>query len=281
LDPRTPPGGVWIRYARPLPKAPARAHRRVVAEASPTVARFALASKVLPLVTETVAVAELVRDALQARYGRLHGGAASIVLSGKSRDGTPLRGHGHAHYLPADEDGDGRLDTLTVFAPMGFDAEGRAALTDLRELRRQSDPYPLRVLLLALGDDSVGGPVLEGASVWVSATPFLLARHPKRGRDGPEDQLALDLTRRGLSQPVRVERLAACDCGSHRFRWLEFRRWRRSGSGPAVGSGFGFRLTFAEPVRGPITLGYGSHFGLGLFLPEGQRSVSASGGANT
>jgi CRISPR-associated protein Csb2 len=29
-----------------------------------------------------------------------------------------------------------------------------------------------------------------------------------------------------------------------------------------------FRLTFRQPVRGPIALGYSSHFGLGLFLPE-------------
>ena len=33
--------------------------------------------------------------------------------------------------------------------------------------------------------------------------------------------------------------------------------------------GIGVRLTFPEEVRGPLTLGYGSHFGLGQFVPEG------------
>jgi hypothetical protein len=30
----------------------------------------------------------------------------------------------------------------------------------------------------------------------------------------------------------------------------------------------GFRLSFSEPVFGPIALGYGCHFGLGQFVPE-------------
>lgn len=29
--------------------------------------------------------------------------------------------------------------------------------------------------------------------------------------------------------------------------------------------GFGLRLEFAEPVAGPLMLGYASHYGLGLF----------------
>jgi CRISPR-associated protein Csb2 len=33
--------------------------------------------------------------------------------------------------------------------------------------------------------------------------------------------------------------------------------------------GLSLRLTFEQPVRGPIALGFGSHFGLGLFEPEG------------
>jgi len=31
--------------------------------------------------------------------------------------------------------------------------------------------------------------------------------------------------------------------------------------------GFGFEVVFSEPVRGPIALGYGCHFGLGQFVP--------------
>ena len=33
------------------------------------------------------------------------------------------------------------------------------------------------------------------------------------------------------------------------------------------GSGNAFTITFPEPISGPLALGYGSHFGLGLFQP--------------
>ncbi len=38
----------------------------------------------------------------------------------------------------------------------------------------------------------------------------------------------------------------------------------RSGARRLAGA---FRLTFARPVRGPIALGWSSHFGMGLFVP--------------
>jgi len=44
------------------------------------------------------------------------------ALWGKDEHGQPRTGHEHAFFLPADEDHDGRVDHLTVFAPMGFSA---------------------------------------------------------------------------------------------------------------------------------------------------------------
>ena len=46
----------------------------------------------------------------------------------------------------------------------------------------------------------------------------------------------------------------------------DFFRWRGHGS---VGNdkAYTVQLKFKKPVRGPITLGYASHFGLGLFVP--------------
>lgn len=34
--------------------------------------------------------------------------------------------------------------------------------------------------------------------------------------------------------------------------------------------GYGFRITFPDSVDGPLALGYGAHFGLGLFIPADQ-----------
>ena len=216
-----------------------------------------------------LSVAELARDAVQAQYGRRHDGASSPIFSGKNPRGKPRRGHAHAHYLPEDTNGDGRVDLLTIWAPEGFGPGECAALAGLRELRRAQDPYPLHVTLVALLEARPAGGLFGPAACWESATPFLLPRHPKRnGKDSPEDQLELELRRRGLPSPVSIKVLPPYRPGGRRpVHWLEFRRWRRRGRAPAVARGYGFRIEFQEPVLGPIALGYGSHFGLGLFSP--------------
>ncbi len=48
----------------------------------------------------------------------------------------------------------------------------------------------------------------------------------------------------------------------------QFQNQRFHGEGSrGVQIGTAFKLTFAAPVPGPLALGYGSHFGLGLFVP--------------
>mgnify|MGYP003428794747 FL=1 len=67
--------------------------------------------------------------------------------------------------------------------------------------------------------------------------------------------------------PERVEPLDYAKISGKKVRWLEFRRFRNRGGGQLADSrGFGFEIVFAEPVRGPIALGYGCHFGLGQFV---------------
>ena len=52
------------------------------------------------------------------------------------------------------------------------------------------------------------------------------------------------------------------------------RRRKHGGSDPPLDQGYGVRITFSEPVSGPLVLGYGSHFGLGLF-ERADNSTSA------
>ena len=70
-------------------------------------------------------MAEAARRVLMGIYGRLTEKdgvrGRSTILSGKDAQNQPLIGHRHAHYLPTDEDGDGRLDHLTIFATSGLD----------------------------------------------------------------------------------------------------------------------------------------------------------------
>jgi CRISPR-associated protein Csb2 len=103
----------------------------------------------------------------------------SQVFSGKDAAGPPLVGHQHAYYLPSDEDGDGRIDHLTVYAEMGFDAHEVAALDRFRQLP-WGEGEPLRLLLVGLGKvaDLRAAPLAESL-VWESAPPFVASRYPK------------------------------------------------------------------------------------------------------
>jgi CRISPR-associated protein Csb2 len=282
-----PPGARWVEYARsrralepdPLPR---RSHRQLPAL---TLARYALDARPLPLLTDAVVVGHLARRALMSQYGRLTGRGKSRVFSGKSEEGRPLEGHRHAHYLCTDEDDNGRIDHLTIWAEDGFLEQEQRALGALTALSERDGEPEVRLLLLGLatrGEAEAAVPRLFGsARVWRSLTPFVPLRHPKRHRDGrpkldeqgrqvdgPEDQLLLELHRRGLPGPASVEPLPRARIGGREWRWLEFRQRRPGGNGAAFGHGIGFRLTFDEPVEGPLALGYGCHFGLGLFVAE-------------
>ncbi|MEW5748965.1 MAG: type I-U CRISPR-associated protein Csb2 [Candidatus Thermoplasmatota archaeon] len=269
-----PPGTRWVRYALPariLDPLPRRSGRpRADDVEGPALARFSVHAPAFPHVRYTLYVAEDVRRALMSRAVE-----PSTVFSGRS-DGSPRGdGHRHAFFLPTDEDGDGRIDHLTVFAEEGFGPYELKALRGFQTLFRPGRGCDLSLLLQYVGgrDDLANGDAgcCGTSTIWESATPFCLVRHPKRnGRDGPIDQVRRELARRGFPALVDVEVLEQPSRGPAALRWRHFRRIRE-GCPPDVnlrtGSAFGFRLRFERPVRGPIALGYACHFGLGLFRP--------------
>jgi len=269
------------------------------------VARFALNSTVLPPVTETLPVAESARRTLMGLFGRLFPNTdgtkgRSATFSGKDADGEPLQGHRHAFYLPTDEDEDGRLDHLTIFAAEGFLPHEISSIEGLRHLASREGSRncgPLRALLLGLGccEDYQPGP-LTPARVWISGTPFLAPRFlKKRGTkrdmielwDNPaaflvtvlREELARLIARShpGFSsitlEAIRIESLVDAvgnfRLGRQQLRLFQFKRNRRKtnddGGKRVAGA---FRIELPHSVCGPICLGHSSHFGLGLFMPE-------------
>jgi CRISPR-associated protein Csb2 len=258
-----PPATEWVDYTlrlpAPTPAPPAPRDR-------PTLARFRVHGGARPGMREAVAVADAVRAALQARYGRRNGDQASAVLSGRAGDAPRADQHRHAHYLVTPDADGRRIDHVIVWAPEGFGPEEVTVLADLSEVRMWPAPEPLRLALAALGDpEQMRLPSLLGpAEVWRSLTPFGLPRHPKirSGRvvDGPIDQIRREIAVRGLPDAVEIVLL--------RGPWLEYRRSRPRRSRLDAERVVGVRIVFPEPVCGPLALGALSHFGLGLFAPE-------------
>jgi len=217
-------------------------------------------------------------------------GNTAPVFSGRDARGNPRQDGGHAYYVALDEDGDGYLDHLLVSCERGFDDEAQGALGGLNRLWAEKH-HDLHLSLLSLGAATDYGTTIAGRSssrndgrspgvgparVWVSHSPFVLFRHPKKKggvwRDLPDEQLRLAASRRGLPEIVEIEPIGApthLHAASQAPPWHRHYRQRAKGGGSRGGHrGYGFRITFSEAVSGPLCLGYGAHFGLGAFLAE-------------
>jgi CRISPR-associated protein Csb2 len=273
--------------------------------AQPSAVYFRVLGDVRPSVERTLPVAEQFRRGIMGSYRRQqqkHAGIGgytpnsippmSPVFSGKDSRENPLTGHRHAFYLPTDEDGDGFIEHLTVFCGVGFDNPELDALRNLHWLSFGADSR-LRLELIALGGLSESSAALATESaVWVSATPFVASRHPKRRgrrRDRPEllesggltafvtevllEEIGrLRVERPEMPAPVSVtpildDHSMYCISGGRRARAFVRSRLRHGESDRRRPFGT-FRIVFPEPVRGPICLGRSCHFGLGLFVPE-------------
>jgi len=218
-----------------------------------------------------------------------------------------LNGHTHAHFLCESAAGErsGKISHITVFAPRGYDHRDRLALSRLCKIWGHGG-HDLQLAFVGLGqpedfggtDESSGqSRLLDRTTTWVSRTPFVPTDHLRiRPREAKNPQGREGAVRRELERIVRKEikrrpwladhielldrvevvldaDMAGTDLGGHFTRWLKFRRTRQLGNGRRGGSrGYGFRLTFKEPVRGPIILGYGCHFGLGQFWSQPRQA---------
>ena len=274
-----PEGAHWYPYVRRRDCFTSfRTARPRPAARKATAVRFALSGKVLPMAFDTLRWGEVARKAAMSKYGRQNDGAKSSTLSGKDGSGKPLEGHRHAFYLPTDEDGDGRLDHLMVWAPGGLDAKEFKAVVSVQELNRGGGRDPLQLVYQAHGreEDFVDVSRLFGMSKrWRSLTPYVLTRHRKRDSDSPEEQIEREVALRCPERRLRSvklkdprKRIEPMRPGrSDGFRPFEFFRYRQGG-GSNAGGAFNFELEFEESVRGPIALGFACHYGLGLFVPS-------------
>jgi len=214
---------------------------------------------------------------------------AAPVFSGR-REGSDerMRGHRHALILPEALDRDARISHILVCARMGFDRRAVRALDGLRKVWGRGG-HDLQLVLAGLGQPrDLGGadvragqsPCLAESAVWESCTPFVPTRHPKTYKDGrpkvddkglqigsPEHDLRRLLREAGHPESIAVRPLDALCLRGRTIRWLRFRTERHRGGGRRAGLPCGFRIEFAEPVRGPVAVGYGAHFGLGAFVP--------------
>lgn len=255
-----------------------------------------LAGPRLPL-TRGVDVAQAVRGALL----RFAEPPVPELLTGHAADGSPSH-RPHLAVVPLPNVGhphaDGALLGVALLVPSGVDPASRRAL--LRALGRweaearsgdepgETPPVPVllgragKLLLerVAWGEPPTAGLRAETwsrpARVWASATPVALDRNPGALGDPEPDRAgrawaAVEATvrvacaRAGLPEPSGVSAsLAPLLPGSAPAGdWPPF----PSAAGKHRRVKVHVRLEFAQPVAGPLLLGAGRYYGLGLFRP--------------
>lgn len=231
----------------------------------------------LPMRTRTLPQAELVHRSLISILGQ--GQRVDCPeLVGLDEQGQPLTGHQHAHILPLALESEQHLDHVLIWAPMGLGAMAQRAVRRLDRTWTKGGVGELRLSLVGQGGRAqlcdpnwpLGvklGTILGGSQHWRSLTPFVAPRYVKRGgRNTLEGQIQEELRSRGL--PSAVVRLLPWDTQSLSLRHMVRTRRKQGAKPPPVDIGYAIELSFEEPVRGPICLGYGAHFGLGLFQSE-------------
>ncbi len=229
-------------------------------------------------------------EALRARVLKAAGSAAPAVLHGHDADGRPHvaflalphvatgPGPGHASRdRSGPEHADGHLLGLAVAVPDLPAPERKAVLAAVLGLRRRGDAGEDDTVDLQV--PGIGGVELrydpglvrpwgatperwrQGSTRWVSATPVLLDRYPKRG-DLVEDIVRAGLHQVGLPDPLELEvSTTPMAPGAVALRSVDL---------PAKYSRRLFRhvaVTFEHPVAGPVLVGAGRYLGIGLFAP--------------
>ncbi|MBD2666702.1 type I-G CRISPR-associated protein Csb2 [Richelia sinica] len=222
------PGSRWEAYiikSQPKSLHPKFNYSSSINSQLPTFARFALASNVLPNLTEAVSLGERFRQALIA-WSKDELQRPASVFSGRKpdtsiqpadREELYLKGQQHAWYLP-EVNRQGKIDHVVVYAAKGFDFQ--QAVPALKNLPKVwgDEGFELQTVLISLGrveDYATDTRQQEGkyrvignSRKWRSLTPMVLPRYPKcysNGQkkfipntefqiDGPEDQALKLLT---------------------------------------------------------------------------------------
>lgn len=262
-----PPAARQVRYLRPYHVLNGETYR-MVPLSRPVPARSArlrLVGKPLPRIEDAVRIGETFRKALIHLMDQRMKMEVPPVISGHGL--AAGNAHNHAFFLPEDADRDGYIDHIHLHVPDGIPIPALSAVSRRLDKLWLDNGQEWEVIFDNAGD-RIG--LLDAvATVWRSETPYLHPWHKKK-KFGLEDQILKECQLRGLPTPT-IEQMAAIPVGrSERPRSpLHFRRFRsKRGLSQPDRQGCFLMLHFPVPIKGPLALGFGCHFGLGLFIPE-------------
>jgi len=237
----------------------------------PNIAHFTILGT-RPTIEKVVHVADLMRKSVMSRIGnKIGSNHIPAYISGHDYKGNPLReNHKQAFWLPIDSDHDGFIDNIIVFAPEGFERTIHDLFYGIRELNDKHD-LDLNISFRGFYDRksiekkfSMFGKHRE----WRSTTPYFMPWHEKK-KFGYDEQIKKECKKRNFKE-CDVE--SGGKVGERVIPNVRFHS-KHGSSRPINPKGNALKLTFKEPVTGPVALGFGAHFGLGMFVPNTESST--------
>lgn len=291
LAARNIPLGARTMYAE-LPLAPPAREEPLVQRSSSDcqLVQLAIGWSVAPEFRAVVRLTARFRSAVLQEHLRLKTGSKSATwraapaslrdaiaeMTGKDAEEKPLHGNRHAEFLVWWENA---LPTRLLIWRSGrpFDEDERAAI--LLAAARQiswaaagSDAEAWKIRLVPLDTAVPAPPGFDEtrAAVWESLTPYVPPRHYLRGgKPRASESLPNQIRRELILREVNAgEQIDVQEIASP--AWVAVHSPRIKAAERAfLGDrrGYWVRLSFQEPIAGPLRLGHSSSFGLGLFKP--------------
>lgn len=280
-----PPGSNRVLYNRvntlePLPQRRTTQRRtRSVECALLALSSDSVHGDRLPRMSRAVRQCDFIHQALVSIVNKKLDVRNCSVLTGRDEAGQKLLSmHTHAHYFPLDLDDDQRIDHVLVYASAGLDEIAQRAITHVRRTWTKGDDATIFVTCAGFGDLDLfrnqlrhhdGRPAAiippQPSTTWASVTPYVPARHlkPRHNRYTITDDVLREFEVRGMPKPSKIELFSKRDLiQSNFFKYVRQRNDRKPQ--PPCPNVYGIRVHFDRPYFGPIAVGYGAHFGLGM-----------------
>lgn len=229
----------------------------------PDVAYFRILGRSVPVLM-ALAVGSAMRRAALSKIRRSHA-LVPTSISGHESDGGPLRrNHDHAFWLPLDSNRDGLIDHIAVYMAGGLDHITKKTLGKITRVYDGSGVnLNVRLVDFFVKRDMKDCTLFGSGTKWVSATPYFMPWHVKKGF-GLEAQLKKECEIRKYGNVSIAHHEIKVD-GRNIPKTLFVSRYGERE--PISKTGETVELEFKRDIRGPIALGFGCHFGLGMFVP--------------
>jgi len=281
-----PPGSQWIDYELPadvLDRKPLTTIQPRPKFERPTAILLSIDGEgkrgtLRPRMKRALPLMEVLHGSAIKHAEKLNAGHLS-ELTGICANGKPLKTpHTHAHWLPMSLFDPEAIDHVLVCASDGFSRDAVRAISSIRWAYAK-DISQLSVNMVGQGSiadvveqlaacssiDQRGVAPMHTATTWESATPLVFRKYlHRRGKKTREGQIIEELLERGFPAPLSISVWIQQQTALRKLKGFVLKRKPGKRQPPCERS-WGVTIEFPDPVRGPINLGYASHFGLGMF----------------